>query len=535
MDEWNVTFEGDYLWTNMIVGEVFPTATTPSTWSVWQDYFDMLSLGDISTIEPIAGRPYLNYSLMYSFALKIMRTHERVMNMTKGSIGLPPTGIDIPRFPISWRTLLLEVLPREARNSLKKNRLRKNAPEFLAKVASQSGELRRQIESAASSDLVTLWKQELRPLWSEIHLLQDKMNEDLNLASQQLKTRLTKLVGEENANRLMTTVSSTGELASLGPLAGLSILQRGEISRTEYLQLYGHRGPHENELFEPRPYEIQGWLDDQLEKFSEAPIDITARLAARDAESAAVWGEIKLKLPAQKAELIERQINELGATNTLREATRSELTRLVGIIRCLFLRAGELTGLGDDVFFLTVVELQSVLSGNSDAVSQAPVRRQTFETYRELPSLPPWIRGRFDPFEWAADPDRPRDVFDAQISVASPVPQADVIIRGQPGSAGCVEGIVRRIDSPEEGDRLMPGEILVTSTTNIGWTPLFPRVAAVVTDVGGSLSHAAIVARELGIPAVVGCGEATTRLKTGDRVRVDGVQGTVEILNEATV
>jgi phosphoenolpyruvate synthase/pyruvate phosphate dikinase len=90
--------------------------------------------------------------------------------------------------------------------------------------------------------------------------------------------------------------------------------------------------------------------------------------------------------------------------------------------------------------------------------------------------------------------------------------------------------MVQRIDSPDEGDRLQPGEILVASTTNVGWTPLFPRAAAVVTDVGGSLSHAAIVARELGIPAVVGCGNATIRLKTGDRVLVDGKRGVVEIL-----
>ena len=67
--------------------------------------------------------------------------------------------------------------------------------------------------------------------------------------------------------------------------------------------------------------------------------------------------------------------------------------------------------------------------------------------------------------------------------------------------------------------------------TNVGWTPLFPRAAAVVTDVGAPLSHAAIVARELGIPAVVGCGDATMRLKTGDRVRVDSTAGTVELLH----
>ena len=91
-----------------------------------------------------------------------------------------------------------------------------------------------------------------------------------------------------------------------------------------------------------------------------------------------------------------------------------------------------------------------------------------------------------------------------------------------------VEGIVRVLKSPDEGHLLQPGEILVANTTNVGWTPLFPRAAAIITDIGAPLSHAAIVARELGIPAVVGTGEATMRLQTGDRVRVHGGQGVVE-------
>jgi phosphoenolpyruvate synthase/pyruvate phosphate dikinase len=77
---------------------------------------------------------------------------------------------------------------------------------------------------------------------------------------------------------------------------------------------------------------------------------------------------------------------------------------------------------------------------------------------------------------------------------------------------------------------LQPGEILVTSTTNIGCPPLIPRASAVVTDIGMPLAHAAIVAREIGIPAVVGCGTATARLKSGDRVIVDGDRGIVRIL-----
>jgi pyruvate,water dikinase len=103
-------------------------------------------------------------------------------------------------------------------------------------------------------------------------------------------------------------------------------------------------------------------------------------------------------------------------------------------------------------------------------------------------------------------------------------------ITGFAGAPGVVEGVARVITSPEEGDRLAPGEILVTTLTNIGWTPMFPRAAAVVTDMGAPLSHASIVARELGIPAVVGTGNATMRLRDGDRIRVDGEHGTVDLL-----
>ena len=99
-----------------------------------------------------------------------------------------------------------------------------------------------------------------------------------------------------------------------------------------------------------------------------------------------------------------------------------------------------------------------------------------------------------------------------------------------PGAAGIVEGTARVLSTADDGGHLRPGEVLVTTVTNIGWTPLFPRAAAVVTDIGAPLSHAAIVARELGIPAVVGCGNATQRLHTGDHVRVDGTRGTVELL-----
>jgi len=170
------------------------------------------------------------------------------------------------------------------------------------------------------------------------------------------------------------------------------------------------------------------------------------------------------------------------------------------------------------------------LTGNDLAHRFIPARKEAHVRYSALPPYPPIIRGRFDPVQWANDPNRRTDIYDAHEPTAAPDSNA---ITGFAGAAGIVEGVVRRLDNPEEGHQLQPGEILVTVTTNVGWTPLFSRTAAIITDVGAPFSHAAIVARELGIPAVVGCGNATMHLHSGDRVRVNGGQGTVEILGPA--
>lgn len=198
------------------------------------------------------------------------------------------------------------------------------------------------------------------------------------------------------------------------------------------------------------------------------------------------------------------------------------------MIRLFALKAGELAGIGEDVFFLYIREVEDLLSGNGEKVKHIPARKENYEKYKALPPFPPVIRGRFNPFEWVKDPNRRTDFHDATMPLSDqPVSET---LKGFAGAAGRVEGTVRILNSPEEGDQLQPEEILVASTTNVGWTPLFPRAAAIITDVGAPLSHAAIVAREPGIPAVVGCGNATLRLRTGDRVIVDGGQGVVHIL-----
>lgn len=101
-------------------------------------------------------------------------------------------------------------------------------------------------------------------------------------------------------------------------------------------------------------------------------------------------------------------------------------------------------------------------------------------------------------------------------------------LTGTPVSAGVVEGIARVVCDPQAA-MLKRGELLVAPFTDPGWTPLFINAAGVMTEVGSVMTHGAMVARECGIPAVVGVVDATKRIRSGQRIRIDGTAGTVEI------
>jgi pyruvate,water dikinase len=103
------------------------------------------------------------------------------------------------------------------------------------------------------------------------------------------------------------------------------------------------------------------------------------------------------------------------------------------------------------------------------------------------------------------------------------------VIRGIGGSAGKVTGPARVLSGPADFDQMRPGDILVAQITTPAWTTLFAMAAGVVTDVGGPLSHSSIVAREYGIPAVLGTGVATRRITNGEQITVDGDAGTVTL------
>jgi pyruvate,water dikinase len=109
-------------------------------------------------------------------------------------------------------------------------------------------------------------------------------------------------------------------------------------------------------------------------------------------------------------------------------------------------------------------------------------------------------------------------------------PKKQVSIKGHPASPGIVEGPARIVLSNEDLGELKEGEVMFCPITTPSWTPIFPKIKGIVTNVGGSMSHAAIVAREYDVPAVVGTGMATQLIKTGQRVKLDGTKGSVQVL-----
>jgi pyruvate,water dikinase len=247
--------------------------------------------------------------------------------------------------------------------------------------------------------------------------------------------------------------------------------------------------------------------------------------AIRAREAAEAAARAALASSPRRLRTFERLLTDAQRIIPIREEQVAELTLPWPVMRRAVLRIGEaLVEAGridaaEDVFFLTRTEALDALAGDRDAkrVDVEARRRRRAEQGR---LVPPVLIGHL------AKP--LRSVWEGYPRLFGADPTETAIVSGVPASAGRVTGTVRVVRGPHEFDQLQPGEILVAPLTAPAWTPLFARAAAVVTDIGSPAAHASIIAREYGIPAVVGCGDATTRLTTGMRVTVDGGRGNVE-------
>jgi phosphohistidine swiveling domain-containing protein len=280
----------------------------------------------------------------------------------------------------------------------------------------------------------------------------------------------------------------------MGRVAEASPSFAREVKRA--LDTFGHRGPGECELAN------SAFVDDP---------DILLRTVAK---SLAGWASMGSSPSggqvARRAEPFARYARRVTGE---RERNRDRVVRALWVARRLAREQGRrLAERGqiqdpDDVFYLTAQEL---FDPGFDAHSVVPRRRAE--------------RGRLAairlPVAFTA-PWRPEPI-------GRLLTCGDQLV-GAAASPGRAQGVVRIVTS-ETVDRLEPGEVLVSHVTDVGYTPMFGYAAAVVTDVGGLMSHAAVVARELGVPAVADTGDGTARLADGMTVEVDGFHGWVTVI-----
>lgn len=527
--EINDSLTGDALWVNTNVGEAIPDVVTPLTWSLVRalDIESGFVPGYYLWSGNICGRIYSNISQRLSAISALYGNPKLGLKILGEVFGQFPEGLTIPVYPFSRMDVIKAMLP-GIRYYLRMNReISKSLSQFIQDTPDWCRSKRAAIKNIKTKEeLLNLWKRELEPYntkaWWGLIVSGSKAVLALTLSK-----KLEKLVGTEDANTLLSNLRGNSEMASLGPVVGISKVLKGEMSREEYLIQYGHRGPHEFELSILDPSEDANWLERQMKEFKESDSDTDELLQKQHIQYEAAWKRFVKRFP-NKVKWLEKQMAKASEGARIREAARSEFVRVFRVVRAFALKAGELTGIGEDVFFLYINEVEKLLSDRDFKVKYIPARKENFEKYKALPPFPAIIRGRFNPLKWVKDSNRRMDFYDSTMPIV--IASDSEMLKGFAGAAGKVEGTVRILATPEEGEKLQPGEILVATTTNVGWTPLFPRAAAIITDVGAPLSHAAIVARELGIPAVVGCGNASLRLKTGDKVIVDGGQGVVHIL-----
>ena len=331
--------------------------------------------------------------------------------------------------------------------------------------------------------------------------------------------QLAVAIGDDPVSRGEILAKRPEEL-SAAYLAG-ALPPQAQAGVRGFLARYGHRAVAEIDLGMPRwseqPDHILGVISNYLRV--EDPEQAPDRQFARAAEHAedrirSLVEKARARSPwrARALEFSLRRVRQLAG---LRELPKFYIVLVLGEMHRQLQRIGaDMASTGtiaaaDDVFFLDFDEIRVGLRG-ADLHGIIADRRRLYDVELRRRRIPRLLLS---------------DGTDVEAAMMAKSPESGAMA-GTPASAGTATGRVRVIMDPV-GAHLEPGEILVAPSTDPGWTPLFLTAGALVMEMGGVISHGAVVAREYGIPAVVGVPDATTRLRTGQTVTVDGAAGTI--------
>ncbi|MBM3266274.1 MAG: hypothetical protein FJZ01_01385 [Candidatus Sericytochromatia bacterium] len=548
------------VWANWNVRETMPDPMAPLTWSIWSESImpaltrDVLGLpeGSIAAakgtpLDLVNGRVYFNMNAMLASPIMRRGGLERLLSFideraARTSAGLVASGVlrgrRLPGHPLEHARSLLgtslggfrrmrKVLsPVSTLAGLERSAsLTVAGPpvadlsdagllEALGLMASpQAGELRDGVAMANAAFFMWLAADRAFAPWPAARRL-------LAAGVDNNPTTAISVAIDDLAGAAPAAVSANASLDALRALGPADPEVASWLERlAAFLRDFGQRGPREFDLLAPRWADEPGAVLELVRARLASPQRqhvrdrLRALRAERDREVAAALAQA----PVWRRPLMRMLAGAVPYFMPLREAPKHHAMRVFHRIRqaaqelgLRLVAAGRLAEPAD-VFFLEKGEVAILLAGEPLAADPAALvagRRAAYEAYRGR-RAPSFVRSDGVPV--------PED---------APPPSVDGVLRGVGIGTGQGAGPVVVLAEPDPA-RFRDGAVLVVEFADPGWTPLFPRAAAIVMEVGGEMCHAAVIARELGIPAVFGVPGATRLLFDGQEVRVDGIAGTV--------
>lgn len=312
------------------------------------------------------------------------------------------------------------------------------------------------------------------------------------------------------------------------------LLELGDVAAwSAFLEKYGHRGAKEADFSQPRWKEDPGFLVDTLKLYLSSSEDAnpTARLEKLAKKKEMLLWETKRRLPGWKFALLKKSLDSAESAQFAREYVKSVLICLLYPLRLVYLKlglkmaeTGSLYAAGD-IFFLASDEIEAIRSGRlavDGGIAQLAARRRNEHKKYLSMHMPDQIAGESQEFSAAA-------------KEITKYATAGNLLLGVGVSSGIAQGTARVVLNTSDVAKIQLGDILVCDHLDPGLTPVFVVVKAVVSNTGGLLSHASIVAREYGLPAVVSLKNATLVIADGQKIIVDGNRGTVKIVDDNTI
>jgi pyruvate,water dikinase len=531
-------------WTRTIAAEVIPGAIRPLTWSinrpltcgVWGEIFQVV-LGDRAshlnfneTATLLGSHAYFNATLLGEIFRMMGLPEQGLEFLLRGQkMGKPPLGKILPSLPGLWRLVQRE-RALNADFEVDRTSIFLPALQSLQKEEDSSTSLRVKREKREEGEELAIANyQYLSELLERAEQIQEWLKpityyNILGPIGLAIRKAIFRVADEWLANDTAPEIASIRALQQLSQkLRKTAILQFDEtVSVAELAQIFAESSALQAEFAQ--------WLD-SYGYLSEVGTDIAVPTWREQPET---YQKLLITLAQKPAVANLAETGKLGLTFAQkwrlnkcqqRSLVKNEISeiyaRLLAHLRWTFLEI-EACGLAmqvfqesGDIFYLEFGEIQQWIRSGASVSFQETIsqRRDRLLADRDRP-IPPVVYGNLLP--------------NSQKSSIVPATSETNIMQGIPASIGCVEGFVKicRTVTADLGENA----IAVVPYTDAGWAPLLLGATAIIAEVGGQLSHGAIIAREYKIPAVMNIAEATTRLRDGQKVRVDGYLGTVELL-----